>query len=125
MVVRWEGSAMLRRSPRRILEAIITQAVALIVALAGSDLKLSVTKQGQSKSIELPGRHDISLLHAREVAAFSRARWQLSRARGGSADKKKRRRSRPPQRKPGVRDTSEPRGVAPKSKHRMTEAGGD
>jgi hypothetical protein len=79
---------MLRRSPRRTLGAIVTQAVVLIVALAGSDLNLSVTKQGQSKSIELPGRHDISLLHAREVAAFSRARWQLSRARGGSADKK-------------------------------------
>jgi hypothetical protein len=30
-----------------------------------------VTKQAQSKSIELPGsRHDISLSHAREVAAL-------------------------------------------------------
>jgi hypothetical protein len=66
---------MLRRSPRRTLEAIVAQAVALIVALAGSDLKRSVTKQAQSKSIELPGsRHDISLSHAREVATFSRAR---------------------------------------------------
>jgi len=71
--MRWEGSAMLRRSPRRTLKAIITQAVALIVALAGSDLKRSVTKR---ESIELPGRHDISLLHAREMAAFSHARWQ-------------------------------------------------
>ena len=53
--MRWEGSAMLRRSPRRTLKAIITQAVALIVALAGSDLKRSVTKQAQSKSIELLG----------------------------------------------------------------------
>jgi hypothetical protein len=68
---------MLRRSPRRTLEAIVTQAVALIVALAGSDLKRSVTKQAQSKSIELPGsRHDISLSHARKVATFSRARRQ-------------------------------------------------
>ena len=75
--MRWEGSAMLRRSPRRTLKAIITQAVALVVALAGSDLKRSVTKQAQSKSIELPGsRHDISLSHAREVATFSRARRQ-------------------------------------------------
>ena len=74
--MRWEGSAMLRRSPRRTLKAIIIQVVALIVALAGSDLNLSVTKQGQSKSIELPGRHDIFLSHTREVAAFSRARWQ-------------------------------------------------
>ena len=57
--MRWEGSAMLRRSPRRTLKAIITQAVALIVALAGSDLKRSVTK--------------------RAVAAFSRARWQRGR----------------------------------------------
>jgi hypothetical protein len=58
-------------------QAIITQAVALVVALAGSDLKRSVTKQAQSKSIELPGsRHDISLSHAREVATFSRARPQ-------------------------------------------------
>src|SRR6516162_7023954 len=48
-----EGSAMLRRSPRRTLKAIITQAVALIVALAGSDLKRSVTKRAQPKSIEL------------------------------------------------------------------------
>jgi hypothetical protein len=68
---------MLRRSPRRTLEAIVTQAVALIVALAGSDLKRSVTKQAQSKSIELLGSHDIFLSNAREVAAFSRARWQL------------------------------------------------
>jgi len=67
---------MLRRSPRRTLEAIVTQAIALIVALAGSDLKRSVTKRAQSKSIELPGSHDIFLSHAREVAAFSRARWQ-------------------------------------------------
>ena len=74
--MRWEGSAMLRRSPRRTLEAIVTQAVALIVALAGSDLKRSVTKQAQSKNIELLGRHDIFLSHTRAVAAFSRARWQ-------------------------------------------------
>jgi hypothetical protein len=68
---------MLRRSPRRTLEAIVTQAVALIEALAGFDLKRCVTKQAQSKSIELPGsRHDISVSHAREVATFSRARWQ-------------------------------------------------
>ena len=72
--MRWEGSAMLRRSPRRTLKAIITQAVALIVALAGSDLKRSVTKRAQPKSIELLGRHDIFLSHTREVAA--RARWQ-------------------------------------------------
>ena len=58
--MRWEGSAILRRSPRRPLEAIVTQAVALIVALAGSDLKRSVTKQAQSKSIELSGSHDIA-----------------------------------------------------------------
>jgi hypothetical protein len=55
---------MFHRSPRRTLEAIVTQAVALIVALAGSDLKLSVTKQGQSKSIELLANHDLP--HARE-----------------------------------------------------------
>jgi hypothetical protein len=66
---------MLRRSPRRTLKAIITQAVALIVALAGSDLKRSVTKRAQSKSIELLG-NDIFLSDARAVAAFSRARWQ-------------------------------------------------
>jgi hypothetical protein len=67
--MRWEGSAMLRRSSRRTLKAIITQSVALIVALAGSDLKRSVTKQAQSESIELLGRLD-------------------SRAQGGSADQK-------------------------------------
>ena len=63
--MRWEGSAMLRWSPRRTLEAIVTQAFALIVALGKTDLK----------SIELPGSQ-------------ARARWQLSRARGGSADQK-------------------------------------
>jgi hypothetical protein len=68
---------MLCRSPRSTLKAIITQAVALIVALAGSDLKRSVTKQAQSKSIELLGSHDIFLSHAREA-----------RARDGSADQK-------------------------------------
>ena len=50
--MRWEGSAMLRRSPRRTLETIVTQAAALIVALGKSDLKRSVTKRAQSKSIE-------------------------------------------------------------------------
>ena len=48
--MRWEGSAMLRRSPRRTLEAIVTQAVALIVALGKTDLKRSATKQAQSKA---------------------------------------------------------------------------
>ena len=51
---------MLRRSPRRTLEAIVTNARAAIVALAGFDLKRSVTKQAQSKSIELSGSHDIA-----------------------------------------------------------------
>jgi len=73
--MRWEGSAMLRWSPRRTLEAIVTQAFALIVALGKTDLKRSATKQAQSKTIELPGSQ-------------ARARWQLSRARGGSADQK-------------------------------------
>jgi hypothetical protein len=36
------GDTMFRRSPRRTLEAIVTQANALIVALAWSDLKRSV-----------------------------------------------------------------------------------
>src|SRR5262245_25459331 len=43
--MRWEGSAMLRRSPRRTLEALVTQAVALIVALAGFDLKPLIRAQ--------------------------------------------------------------------------------
>jgi hypothetical protein len=73
--MRWEGSAMLRRSPRRTLKANITQAVALIVALAGSDLKRSVTKR---ESIELPGSHNIFLSDTRAVAAFSRERWSKS-----------------------------------------------
>jgi hypothetical protein len=62
---------MLRRSPRRTLEAIVTQAIVLIVSLARSYLARSVTKQAQLKSIELPGSHNISfLLHTREVAAL-------------------------------------------------------
>ena len=48
--MRWEGSAMLRWSPRRTLEAIVTQAFALIVALGKTDLKRSATKQAQSKA---------------------------------------------------------------------------
>jgi hypothetical protein len=79
--MRWKGSAMLRRSPRRTLKAIITQAVALVVALAGSDLKRSVTKQAQSKSIELPGsRHDYeddrrSFTVSRESAVCTEPKW--------------------------------------------------
>jgi len=61
---------MLRRSACRTPEAIVTQAIALIVALAGSDLKRSLTKQAQSKSIQLPGSHDIF--------------FSFTRARGGS-----------------------------------------
>ena len=41
---------MLRWSPRRTLEAIVTQAFALIVALGKTDLKRSATKQAQSKA---------------------------------------------------------------------------
>jgi hypothetical protein len=37
---------------------------------SGSDLERSVTKQAQSKSIELPGSHAIFLSHAREVGAL-------------------------------------------------------
>ena len=85
--MRLDDSAMLRRSPRRTLEAIVTRAVALIAALAGPDLKRSVTKQAQSKSIELPGScHDISLFTgvqggnflAREVAALTTLGRQTS-----------------------------------------------
>jgi len=54
------GDTMLRRSPRRALQAIVTKASAAIVALVGSDLKRRVTKQAQSKSIELSGSHDIA-----------------------------------------------------------------
>jgi len=68
--MRWEGSAMLRWSPRRTLEAIVTQAFALIVALGKTDLKRSATKQAQSK------HRTAGQSGAREVAAFSSARWQ-------------------------------------------------
>ena len=51
---------MLSRSPCGTFEVIVTQTIALIVALAGSDLKRSVTKQAQSKNIELSGSHDIA-----------------------------------------------------------------
>jgi hypothetical protein len=59
---------MLRRSPRRTLEAIVTQAVALIVALGKTDLQRSATKQAQSKAFELPGSHTA------RGGSFSRAR---------------------------------------------------
>jgi hypothetical protein len=80
---------MFGRSPRRTPEAIVTQAIALIIALAGSDLKRSRAKQTQStKNTELPGSHDIFLSHYLSHARIfhTPARWQLSRARGGSTD---------------------------------------
>src|SRR6516162_8559569 len=55
MAMRWEGSAMLRRSPHRTVEAIVTQAVALIVALGKTDLLRD--EAGAIKSIELPSSH--------------------------------------------------------------------
>jgi hypothetical protein len=73
---------MLRSSPRRTLEAIVTQAISLIVALA-SDLKALRDEAGAIKNHRTAGQ---SRHHACEVAAFSRAR--------GSADQKLRRRSR-------------------------------
>ena len=54
------GDTMFRRSPCRALQAIVNTGSAAIVALVGSDLKRSVTKQAQSKSIELSGSHDIA-----------------------------------------------------------------
>jgi hypothetical protein len=47
------------------------EAIVLFVA-SGSDLRRPAAKQAQSKSIELLANHDLS--HAREMAAFSRAR---------------------------------------------------
>jgi len=62
---------MFRRSLRRTIEAIPTEGSALIAALARSDLR--VTKQPQSKSIQLSGSHDI----ARGGDLISRARAAL------------------------------------------------
>jgi hypothetical protein len=89
---------MLRRSPRHTFEAIASQAVALSVTLAGSDLRRCVTKRAQSKA--------------------------LSRARGGSADQKScggevGHRNESPEFTTQVSLV----GVSHKSKHRMTEAG--
>ena len=63
--MRWEGSAMLRT-----LGAVFTRAITLIVPLAVSDLKRSIAKLAQSKSVELPSSHAILLLHAREMRAL-------------------------------------------------------
>jgi hypothetical protein len=60
---------MSRTSLRRTLEAIDTQPIALVVALAGSDLERSIAKQALSKSIELPSNDATFLSHAREVGA--------------------------------------------------------
>jgi hypothetical protein len=56
---------MLRSSPRRTLEAIVTQASALIVALAASDLKqrhvakaCAIKRIKQSIKLELLASHD-------------------------------------------------------------------
>jgi hypothetical protein len=64
---------MFRRSPRRTLESIVTKAIAGVVPLAGSHLKRFVTKQAQSKSIELPGSYNTArggIFLAREVAVL-------------------------------------------------------
>jgi K+-sensing histidine kinase KdpD len=67
----------MHRPLRRTLEAIVTPAITLIVALAASDLKRSVAKQAQlTKNTELQGSHDVFLSHGGAVADFSRARWQ-------------------------------------------------
>jgi len=93
--MRWEGSAMLRSSPRRTLEAIVTQAISLIVALA-SDLKALRDEAGAIRNHRTAGQ---SRHHACEVAAFSRARVAaLIKNCGGEVG-----RSRPPRRKAGVR----------------------
>src|SRR5215831_14094352 len=72
--MRREGSAMLRWSPRRTLEAIVSRAFAPNVALGKTHLKRSATKRAQSK--------------ASNCQAVTRARWQLSRPRGRSTDQK-------------------------------------
>jgi hypothetical protein len=103
---------MFRRSPRRTLEAIAAQASPLIVALSGSDLKRSVTKQAQSKTIELSGSHDI----ARDGT--------LSRARGGSADQKRcAGEAGHRNENPAFATRVSLVGLSRKSKHRMTQAG--
>jgi hypothetical protein len=65
---RSEGYTMFRRLPRRSIEALPTQGIALIVALGRSDLR--VTKQTQSKSIELSGSH--------LTCEMGRLRWEFS-----------------------------------------------
>jgi hypothetical protein len=73
---------MFHRSLRRTLEAIVTQAIALIIALAGSDFKRSRAKQAQStKKHRTPGQPRHLFLSftrprggsflAREVAALT------------------------------------------------------
>jgi hypothetical protein len=66
---------MLRWSPRRTLEAIVTQAFALIVASGQTDLKRSATKQAQSKASNCR-----AVTHARGGSFLVRE--------GGSADQK-------------------------------------
>jgi hypothetical protein len=76
---------MSRTSLRRTLEALSTQPIALVVALAGSNLERSIAKQAQSKSIELPSSHAIFLSYGREVGALiekaTAARWATIRER--------------------------------------------
>src|SRR5262249_55501682 len=88
--MRWEGSAMLRRSPRRTLEAIVTQAVALIVALGKTDLSAPRRSRRNQK------HRTAGQSRAREVAAFSRARWQ------SAVDRNHAGRSCPPQPSDGI-----------------------
>jgi hypothetical protein len=75
---------MFHRSPRRTLEAIVTQAITLIAVLAASDLKRSVAKHAQlTKKHRTPGqpRHLFFTRRrggnflAREVAALTICRF--------------------------------------------------
>ena len=77
----WKGSVMLRKSSRSTREAIVTPVSALIMASAGSVLSAPYEARA-IKSIELQASQDIFLFF------HAPARWQLSRARGDSADQK-------------------------------------
>ena len=72
---------MLRKSSRSTREAIVTPVSALIMASAGSVLSAPYEARA-IKSIELQASQDIFLFF------HAPARWQLSRARGDSADQK-------------------------------------
>src|SRR5262249_16325697 len=67
---------MSHRSLRRTLEAIVTPAIAVMIALAGADFSAPGRSRRNEQKTPNSRAATTSLSHGRAVAAFSPARWQ-------------------------------------------------